>query len=147
MKTEELQKKIEKKEKEIQELKRKLDEKIKNIEWIKVPELGIEVQSLIHHEGKSYNDLVKEFGRDYIEENLLTYAQLQFMRNSEKYRELFGLLNTNEFVKQEDDISKKNGYVARFYVDSDFAYLDCNGNSDYSYSALGVRFAKKILDS
>ena len=138
-------------EQEIKEIEVKLKElKAKKVieenksDFVKVPELGIEIQSKIHHKDESYDDLVKEFGKEFLEENLLTYAQLQFLRNSKKYCKKLNLIDTWEFVKQEDDISKKNGYVARFVADSDCCYLGCVRYSGYSDSYLGVRFVRKV---
>ena len=142
-----LEKQKAKKEEELKEINRKLAEEKDKVGWVKIPELGIEIQKSIHHKGKSYDDLKKEFGKEYLEKNLPNYSQLQFLRNSDKHRGKLGLLKTWEFVKQEDLISKKNGCVARFGVDSDCAYLDCFGDSDYSGSSLGVRFARKLKKS
>lgn len=136
--------KIQETEAKLKELKAKKVMEDDKSDWVKIPELGIEVQSKIHHKNKSYDDLVKEFGKEFLEENLPTYKQLQDLRNLEhngKYK--LGLIDTWEFVKQEDEISKKNGYVARFVADSDYCYLDCGGDSGYSGSDLGVRFVRK----
>ena len=134
---------IEETEEKLKELKaKKIIEEDKS-NWVKIPELGIEIQNKIHHKNKSYDDLVEEFGKEFLEENLPTYGQLQFLRNSKKYCKKLNLLDTWEFVKQEDEISKKNGYVARFVADSGYCGLYCDGGSDYSYSNLGVRFVRK----
>ncbi len=112
--------------------------------WIEIPELNILVEEEIHHKNKSYDDLVKEFGEEFLEENLPTYAEIQALRNLEhkgKYK--LGLIDTWEFVKQEDEISKKNGRVARFVANSDYCDLGCYRNSGYSDSDLGVRFIKR----
>ncbi len=138
-------------EQEIKETETKLKElKTKKVmeenksDFIKIPELGIEIQSKIHHKDNSYDDLVKEFGKEFLEENLPTYAQLQFLRNSKKYCKKLNLIDTWEFVKQEDEISKKNGYVAGFCAYSDYCYLYWGRDSRDSYSYLGVRFVRKV---
>ncbi len=136
---------IRKKKEELEILERKLKEEQDKSEWIKIPELKIEIQSKIHHKGKSYDDLKEEFGEEYLEEHLLTYNQLKELKNlehDEKYD--LGLKKTYEFVKQEDLFMKDKGYVARFYANSDYAYLYCDGGSSYSYSYLGVRFVRKL---
>lgn len=134
--------KIKETEDKLKELKvKKVAEEDKS-NWVKIPELGIEIQNKIHDKNKSYDQLVEVYGKEFLEENLPTYAQLQFLRNSEKYCDKLNLLDTWEFVKQEDEISKKNGYVARFSADSDCCYLICR-YSDYSVSVLGVRFVRK----
>ncbi len=136
--------KIKETEDRLKELKAKKFLEENKSDWVKIPELGIEVQSKIHHKNKSYDDLVEEFGKEFLEENLPTYKQLQDLRNLEhngKYK--LGLIDTWEFVKQEDEISKKNGYVARFIANSDYCDLRCGRDSDYSFSYLGVRFVRK----
>lgn len=138
------QQKIEEIESKLKILKEQLKKESDKSFWIYIPELKIEVQTKIHHKGKSYDQLVEEFGEEFLEKNLPTHKQLQDLRNLEnkgKYK--LGLIDTWEFVKQEDDISKKNGYVARFDADSDGADLGCGRNSSYSGSYLGVRFVRK----
>ena len=136
--------KIKETETKLKELKTKKVLEDNKSDWVKIPELGIEVQSKIHHKNKSYNELVEEFGKEFLEENLPTYKQLQDLRNLEhngKYK--LGLIDTWEFVKQEDEISKKNGYVAWFFAGSGYAGLYCDRSSGGSGSDLGVRFVKK----
>ncbi len=145
MEAKNIQQEINKTEEKLKELKKKLSEEQNKKDWVKIPELEIEIQKAIHHKNKSYDDLKAEFGEAYLEKHLPTYAQLQFLRNSDKYRELLGLGDSWEFVKQEDLISKKNGYVAWFYMNSGYAGLACGRNSGGSYSAPGVRFVRKIL--
>ena len=124
-----------------------IDQKIGEIDksdWLYIPELEIAIQTKIHHKNESYDDLVKEYGKGYLEENLPTDAQLQFLRNS-KYKDQLNLDDTWEFVKQEDKISKEDGYVAGFCADSGYAYLDWVGDSSDSDSYLGVRFVRKKI--
>jgi len=138
------QNKIDETKKKLKELENQLQKETDKSDWIKIPELKIEIQTKIHHKGKSYNELKKEFGEEYLEKHLPTYKQLQELRNLEhdgKYK--LGLIDTWEFVKQEDKISRKNGYVARFYANSDYANLDCDGYSSVSNSNLGVRFVRR----
>jgi hypothetical protein len=137
-----LKQQIEQTEQKLAELKAKLVNESNKQEWIYIPELKIEVEKAIHHKGKSYNDLVKEFGEKYLEEHLLTYAQIQWLRNS-KYCKSLGLIDTWEFVKQEDNISKKNKYVARFGAGSLWAGFGCNGYPQDAVASLGVRFCRK----
>jgi len=139
------QEKINEAQKKLKELESQLQKEKDKSEWIKIPELKIEVQSKIHHKGKSYNELKEEFGEEYLEKNLLTYNQLKELRNLEhdgKYD--LGLKKTYEFVKQEDLFMKEKGYVARFDADSGYADLDCGGDSSNSDSGLGVRFKREI---
>ncbi len=136
--------KIKETESKLKQLKQELIENHNDKDFIKIPELNIEIQKSIHHKNKSYDDLIKEFGEEYLEKHLPTYSQLQFLRNSDKYINKLELKDTWEFVKQEDLISKKNGYVARFIADSDCVNLNTYRVSGNSYSGLGVRFVRPI---
>ena len=141
------QDKINETEEKLNQLKGQLKKEQDKSDWIKIPELKIEVQSKIHHKGKSYDELKEEFGEEYLEKHLPNYNQLQTLRNLEhqgKYD--LGLKKTWEFVKQEDLISKKNGYVARFCANSDCADLGCGVDSDDSDSYLGVRFVRPLKE-
>ena len=112
--------------------------------WLDIPELGISVEIEVHDKNESWDDLnLKER-----EKELLTSEQCVWLANSKyaKQLKMDGSSSKDDFfIQQPFDLNRKNGYVARFYVDSGFAYLDCDRGSDYSYSSLGVRFAKKIL--
>ncbi len=111
--------------------------------WLDIPELKISVELEVHDKNKSWNDL--ELSKR--EKELLTVEQCIFLANSKYAKELKmdgSSTNDDFFIQQPFDLSKANGYVARFYVYSDYANLICDGDSDYSDSTLGVRFAKKI---
>ena len=138
-----LQKQIEKKEKELKELKTKLREESEKDIWLEIPEKGIKITTKLQFTGKTYPEILKEV--DEIE--IADYKLLQELRNEgfksnwEKYK---FLEDTWAFVPNPDEVSKINGYVAGFRVDSDYADLDCNRYSDDSYSSLGVFLIKKI---
>lgn len=139
------QEKITETEKKLEQLKGQFQKEQDKSEWIEIKELKIEIQTKIHHKGKSYNELKEEFGEEYLEKHLPTYSQLQELRNLEhKGKYTLGLIKTWEFVKQEDLISKKNGHVARFCAGSGCAFLVCVEGSSCSGSGLGVRFVRKI---
>ena len=112
--------------------------------WLAIPELGIEVEIEVHDKNRSWKDL-KLSER---EAELLTYDQCVFLANNEKYAKILKMDGSSThddfFIQQPFNLSRKNGYVAVFYVVSGYAYLDCGWNSDYSGSTLGVRFARKI---
>ena len=133
-----IQKQIETKESELKVLKEKLTQEQDKSEWIYIKELKIEVQTKIHHKGKVYSECEKDLSKG---ESIPTYEQIQWLRNS-KYKEQLNLLDTWEFVQNPDDISKANGYVAGFFGVSSYAGLICYWVSDYSDSALGVRFVR-----
>jgi len=81
------------------------------------------------------------------ESEIADYKLLQELRNEgfksnwEKYK---FLEDTWAFVPNPDEVSKANGYVARFCVGSGGAVLYCYRYSDYSGSALGVFLVKKL---
>ena len=136
-----IQKQVEKKEKELKDLKERLKKESDKTEWLYIPELNIEVQTKIHHKNKTYAECEKDLGKG---ESIPTYEEIQWLRNS-KCRDQLNLLDTWEFVQNPDNISKENGYVARFCADSDYANLGCDWDSGYSVSALGVRFVRKKI--
>ena len=134
------QNKIDDAEKKLEQLKKQLKKENKKNDWIKIPELKIEVQTKIHHEDKTYVECEKDLSK---EESIPTYEQIQWLRNS-KYKEQLNLDNSYEFIQNPDNISKENGYVARFYANSGYANLGCNWDSSDSDSYLGVRFVRAL---
>ncbi len=133
------QQKIDETKKKLKELENQLQKENDKSDWIKIPELKIEVQTKIHHKNKTYAECEKDLSKG---ESLPTYEQIQWLRNS-KYRDQLNLIDSWEFVQNPDKISKDNGYVARFYAGSVYADLDCDRNSSDSYSDLGVRFVRR----
>ena len=111
--------------------------------WLDIPELKISVEIEVHDKDKSWDELnLKDR-----EEELLTAEQCIWLANSKYAKELKmdGSSSLDDFfIQQPFNLNRKNGKVARFIVDSDYAYLDCNRYSVNSYSSLGVRFVRKI---
>ena len=136
------QQKIDETEEKLKQLKDQLRKESEKSDWISIPELKIEVQTKIHHKNKTYAECEKDLGKD---ESIPTYEQIQWLRNS-KYKDQLNLDDSYEFVQNPDNISKENGYVARFYADSGYAYLYCNVDSSVSYSDLGVRFVRRTKE-
>ena len=132
--------KIEEKKEELKKLEQQLIKENDKSEWLSIPELKIKVQTKIHHKNKTYTECKKDLSKG---ESIPTYEQIQWLRNS-KYKDQLNLDDTWEFVQNPDNISKKNGYVARFCAYSDCAVLDCGRNSSVSGSVLGVRFVRKV---
>ena len=97
------------------------------------------MQTKIHHKNKSYEECEKDLSEG---ESIPTYEQIQWLRNS-KYKDQLNLDDSYEFVRNPDNISSKNGYVARFYANSGYASLYCYGDSSFSVSSLGVRFVRR----
>jgi hypothetical protein len=151
MKIEKLQEKIKTKKEELDALEKELKtEQLKSetevSEWVKIPGTEYEVTKNVLYKGKTYNEimLLKK-----PEEELLTLKLIgAICENPELVKELkMDSSSTKDdfFIQQPFDLNRKNGYVARFYADSGYASLYCGEVADYSYSSLGVRFAKKIL--
>ena len=79
------QNKIDETEKKLKQLKEQLKKEAEKNDWIKIPELKIEVQTKIHHKGKTYAECEKELSK---EESIPTYEQIQWLRNSEYKKQL-----------------------------------------------------------
>ena len=133
------QDKIDEAEKKLTQLKKQLKKEQDKSDWIKIPELKIEIQTKIHHKNKTYTECENDLSKG---ESIPTYEQIQWLRNS-KYKDQLNLDDSYEFVQNPDNISRKNGYVAGFYAGSVFAYLDCYRDSSGSGSDLGVRFVRR----
>jgi len=110
--------------------------------WLDIPELKISVEIEVHDKNNSWDDL-KLSER---EKELLTAEQCIWLANS-KYAKTLKMDGSSDsddfFIQQPFNLSRKNGYVARFYADSDYADLDCYRIASLSYSYLGVRFVRK----
>jgi hypothetical protein len=112
--------------------------------WLDVPELGISVEIEVHDKDKSWDELNLKNKED----ELLTEEQVIWLANSKyaKQLKMDGSSSKDDFfIKQPFNLSRKNGYVARFYASSGYAYLDCGRDSDDSDSGLGVRFVRKKI--
>jgi hypothetical protein len=109
--------------------------------WLKIQELGIEVEIQVHDKDRSWDDLnLKER-----EKELLTVEQCIFLANSKYAKELKmdgSSSNDDFFIQQPFNLSRKNGYVARFVASSYCADLGCFRDSVGSCSSLGVRFVR-----
>ena len=141
--TKKLKEQIKKKEEELKELKAKLREESEKGIWLEIPKKGIKITTKLQFAGKTYPEVLKKVD----EREIADYSLLQELRNEgfKSNWEKYGFLkDTWAFVPNPDEVSKANGYVARFIVYSDYAYLDCNRGSDYSDSTLGVFLVKKI---
>ena len=141
--TKKLKEQIKKKEEELKELKAKLREESEKDIWLEIPERGIKITTKLQFTGKTYSKILKEVD----ESEIADYKLLQELRNEgfksnwEKYK---FLEDTWAFVPNPDEVSKANGYVARFSVGSDGAGLGCGWDSGGSDSALGVFLVKKL---
>ncbi len=110
--------------------------------WLDIPELNISVEIEVHNKNSSWDNL----GLSERKSELLTHEEVIWLANSKyaKQLKMDGSSSKDDFLfKQPFDLSRKNGYVARFYANSDYAYLDCYWDSSYSDSYLGVRFVRR----
>lgn len=112
--------------------------------WLDIPELGISVEIEVNNKNKSWDKL--NLGER--ESELLTAEQCIFLANNPKYAKTLKMDGSSSkddfFIQQPFDLSRKNGRVAGFDVDSDYADLDCDRDCGYSDSYLGVRYCRKI---
>ena len=112
--------------------------------WLDIPELNISVEIEVHDKNKSWDEL--ELSKR--EKELLTYDQCVKIANIPKYAKILKMDGSSTkddfFIQQPFNLSRKNGYVARFCSGSDYAFLYCNRDAGNSISALGVRFLRKI---
>ena len=114
--------------------------------WLDIPELKISVEIEVHDKNKSWDKL----NLSDREKELLTAEQCIWLANSKYAKQLKMDGSSSEddfFIQQPFNLSRKNGYVAGFYADSDCANLNCFGDSSDSDSYLGVRFVRKISGS
>ncbi len=110
--------------------------------WLDIPELNISVEIEVHDKNKSF----KELGLLSREDELMTYEECIWLANSKyaKQLKMDGSSSKDDFfIKQPFNLSRKNGYVARFYAGSGYAGWDCVYRSSYSDSDLGVRFVRR----
>ena len=110
--------------------------------WLDIPELKISIEIEVHNKGKSWDKL----GLKERENELLTSEQCIWLANSKYAKQLKmdgSSSNDDFFIQQPFDLSRKNGYVARFYAGSVCANLNCGMYSNYSDSDLGVRFVRR----
>ena len=110
--------------------------------WLDIPERKISVEIEVHDKNKSWDNL----GLSEREDELLTSEEVIWLANS-KYAKQLKMDGSSTkyvfFIKQPFDLSRKNGYVARFFANSGYADLDCGEGSSGSDSGLGVRFVRR----
>jgi len=133
-------------DKKINSLSIKLNNESEKSEWIGIPGTDYEVTKNVLHKGKSY-DKIMQLKKP--EEELLTLKMIGIIcENPDLLKELkMDSSSTNDdfFFKQPFPQNKERDYVARFYADSDCAYLYCDRDSSVAYSVLGVRFVRKKI--
>ena len=96
-----------------------------------------------HHQGQTYKECEEDCPQGW---QVPTYWLLQSLRNNSQTRDQFGLLNAREYVQNPDNISKQNGYVARFSANSDWADLVCNRDPTVRSPFLRVRYVREISE-
>lgn len=123
-------------------LQKLIEENEKDI-WLNIPERKIKITNKLQFTGKTYPEILKEVN----ESKIADYNLLQDLRNEgfkSNWKKYGFLKDTWAFVPNPDEVSKVNGRVARFGVDSGYAVLGCGRDSVYSYPDLGVFLIKKI---
>lgn len=101
---------------------------------IKVPELGIEIETEVHDLGKSYNEIKDKIPKGW---KICNGTDLIRLWQNKKYRDLLHLTDKVEWCLLEDNS------VARFFAYSSWASLYCVGSPDNSDAGRGVRFFRK----
>ena len=112
--------------------------------WLDIPELNISVEIEVHDKNRSWDDLKLKDRED----ELLTAEQCIWLANSKyaKQLKMDGSSSSDDFfIQQPFNLSRKNGYVARFNAYSYVASLYCRSYSYDSDSYLGVRFVRKKI--
>ncbi len=130
MRTQDIQKQINKKEKELTTLKEKLDIERNKVDFIIINGWAYEIKE--HDFNKELGDIKIPKGKEL----WLPSETLKFYEDK-KLKEKLNLSKCYFFLKQIREDTKD---VARFYAYSDYACLDCDWDSSYSFSNLGVRF-------
>ena len=108
-------------------------------ETIKIPELKIEVEIIIHHQDEKLAEIsIPEGWR------LLKINEIIFLHNQQEYRKKLNLENTWEFIEQPLNYNNQQDYVTGFYAYPGGVSIDCMRGPFGSISALGVRFCRDI---
>ena len=111
--------------------------------WLDIPELGISVEIEVHDKNKSWDKL----GLKDRENELLTYEECIWLANSKYAKQLKmdgSSLDDDFFIQQPFELNRKNGFVAGFFAGSGGVGLYAVYYSRGSYSALGVRWVRRI---
>lgn len=99
---------------------------------------GVEYETETSQLGKSFDDIV-------IPNGWRLWTAKECIKLFNNHKEELNLADCWFFIEQPFKLNKDNNLVARFYAYSDRAYLICGGYPTGSYSALGVRFARKKI--
>jgi len=109
-------------------------------EWVKIPELKIEVQRERHSLGKAFKDIVVPRGL-----RLLTVTEAVWLCNSKYAKELGMNTGTGwyEYIEQPFE-ANKGKWAAWFGCNSNSLYLDGNNYLNDFDAARGVRFVRSL---
>lgn len=114
------------------------------MQWVKIPELNIEVEREVHNKGETYTEcIVKRLS----EHRLMYFNEVIWLANSKYAKDLKmdGSSDTDDFfIEQPFNLNKKNNLVARFRAYSDGVVLYCCGDLRDSDSGLGVRWVRDL---
>jgi len=119
------------------QVKKSKKTEVEKFNFIEVPELGIKITPVQYFNGKIYSEIFEEVD----ESQIATYEILQKLRNisfESGWKEYPFMKSFWVFVLNPDNVSKANGYFARFVAYSGGAFLDCYRYPSGGCSGLGV---------
>jgi hypothetical protein len=140
-----IQEKLTKAELLVTQLKAKLEAEKNKTNWIKISKTE-EISTIQLHNNKTYAEILKLLNKD---ERIADYTLLRDLRNEgfdSNWTKYPFLKDFWVFVPQEDKVSEKNNYVARFNANSDGADLGCDRFPSNSIDSLGVFVVRKVKD-
>lgn len=114
---------------------------MKTMKTIIVKELNIEVDAELTNQGNKWLNYKIPDGK-----RILTFSEIAYLYENEKYRKILGLDKTDEFFKHpSNDKSIGNFYSGLFSLDGHSRFLAFDWNVDIPGNALrGVRFVRDI---
>ena len=124
--------------------KAKIDEKIKllkeqkdKVDFIVIDGWAYETKE--HDFSKTLSQIKIPKGKE-----LWTYEDCIKLHNNPNFRKSLNLETCWFFIKQHFKLNEEKNFVEWFIAGSGGADLNCNGDSDDSYSSLGIRLKWKV---
>lgn len=121
-------------------------------DWLKIPELNIEVEINVHDKNISYIDGVKTLKpgerflslmreKDWVNE-------VVFLENHPEYSKILKMdgssSNDDFYIEQPFNLNEENNYEAGFIANSGWAVLSCGRDPSSTDSSLGVRKCRNL---
>lgn len=108
-------------------------------EWLKIPELGLEIETKLHDKGKVLKDIKIPRGC-----RLAKTYEMMHIFHFKKYADKLIKANGGEFWSYAENVEwLKKKYVVVFWAVSDWACLYCDWSPSISSSSLGVVFVRE----